>query len=214
MKSLVLKDLYNIAHNAKSVLVVLIFLSVFLTFTSDGDTSFLSVFCAVMCSTMVISSFSFDTYSNWEPYAMILPVTRRDVVRGKFMILLLLSVAGCALGFLLGLVSSAVLSDAPLDLREQLFYVLPGFTVSIFMSSTSTPLIFKFGAEKARMMLIGTFALPAVVIVLALKFLEQAGVHLSDQSVVQFFTFAPLLILVWAYLMYRLSCNIFAKKEL
>ncbi len=37
---------------------------------------------------------------------------------------------------------------------------------------------------------------------------------LTDQMVVTFFTAAPVLVLVWAYVMYRISCGIFQKKEL
>ncbi len=214
MKSLVMKDLYNVGHNMKSTLVVIFFMGVFITFTSDGDTSFYSIFCAVMFSMMVITSFSYDTLSNWEHYAMILPVTRRDVVRGKFAVLLLLSLTGAVLGLLVGLLSAAIVPNATLDLGEQAFYMLPSFTVSIFMGSTSIPLIFKFGAEKARLMLMATFVLPALLLIAVLKLMEQAGVHLTDQMVVTFFTAAPVLVLVWAYVMYRISCGIFQKKEL
>lgn len=214
MKSLVLKDLYNVSHNAKSTLAVIILMGVFLTFTSDGDTSFYSIFCAIMCSLMVITSFSYDTLSNWARYAVILPLTRRDVVRGKFVVLLLLSLVGAVLGLLVGLLSTAILPNATLDLGEQAFYILPGFTVSMFMGSTSIPLIFKFGTEKARLMLMGTFVLPALLVLAVMKLVERSGGQLTDQMVITFFTASPVLVLIWAYFMYRLSCNIFQKKEL
>lgn len=214
MKSLVLKDLYNVSHNAKSTLAVIILMGVFLTFTTDGNTSFYSVFCAIMCALMVITSFSYDTLSNWARYAVILPLTRRDVVRGKFVVLLLLSLVGAALGLLVGLLSTAILPSATPNLGEQAFYILPGFTVSMFMGSTSIPLIFKFGTEKARLMLMGTFVLPALLVLAVMKLVERSGGQLTDQMVVTFFTVSPVLVLVWAYLMYRLSCNIFQKKEL
>lgn len=214
MKSLVLKDLYNVGHNMKSTLAVIVLMGVFLTFTSDGDTSFYSIFCAIMFSLMVITSFSYDTLSNWEHYAMILPITRQDVVRGKFAVLLLLGLSGAVLGLLVGLLSAAIVPNATLDLGEQAFYMLPGFTISIFMGSTSIPLIFKFGAEKARLMLMGTFVLPAFLVLAVVKLMEHVGIQPTDQMVVTFFSVSPVLVLVWAYLMYRISCGIFQKKEL
>lgn len=214
MKSLILKDLYNVSHNAKSTLAVIVLMGIFLTFTTDGNTSFYSIFCAIMCSMLVITSFSYDTLSNWTRYAMILPVTRQDVVRGKFAVLLLFSLLGAALGFLVGLLSSAILPNADLNLGEQAFLVLPGFTISVFMGSTSVPLIFKFGTEKARLMLMGTFVLPALLLLAIFKLVERTGGQLTDQMVVNILTAAPLLVLVWAYLMYRVSCGIFQKKEL
>lgn len=214
MKSLVLKDLYTILHNSKAFLVMIVAMGFFLSFSSEGSGGFYTIFCCMMCAMLVVTTFSFDNLCSWEPYAMILPITRRDVVRGKFALLLLVSAVGALLGFAMSILTCAVLPSLTLDLKEQVFYLLPGFSVAMFMGSLSIPLIFKFGAEKARMLLIASFALPAILLALVLRALEKAGVHLTDQMVIRFFSLAPVLVLVFAFLMYLLSCRIFEEKEL
>lgn len=214
MKSLVLKDLYTVLHNSKAFLVMIVAMSFFLSFTSEGSGGFYTIFCCIMCAMLVVTTFSFDNLCNWEPYAMILPITRRDVVKGKFALLLLVSAAGALVGFALSVLTSTVLPGLTLDLKEQAFYLLPGFSIALFMGSLSIPLIFKFGAEKARLLLMASFALPAVALILSLKAMEKAGVSLTDQMVIGFFSLSPVLVLVFAFLMYLLSCRIFEAKEL
>lgn len=214
MKSLVLKDLYTVLHNSKAFLVMIVAMGFFLSFTSEGSGGFYTIFCCIMCAMLVVTTFSFDNLCNWEPYAMILPITRRDVVKGKFALLLLVSAAGALVGFALSVLTSTVLPGLTLDLKEQAFYLLPGFSIALFMGSLSIPLIFKFGAEKARLLLMASFALPAVALVLILRALEKVGVSLTDQMVIGFFSLSPVLVLVFAFLMYLISCRIFEAKEL
>ena len=167
-----------------------------------------------MSSMLVVTTFSFDHLSNWEPYAMILPITRKDVVRGKFALLFLVCAAGTVLGFVLGLLSCTLLPSLTLDLHEQVFYLFPAFSISLFMGSLSIPLIFKFGAEKARVLLMAAFCIPSVLLILALKTAENFGVHLSEQTFITILVFSPLLVLVFAFFMYQISCRVFEKKEL
>lgn len=214
MKSLVLKDLYTVLHNSKAFLVMIVAMGFFLSFTSEGSGGFYTIFCCIMCAMLVVTTFSFDNLCNWEPYAMILPITRRDVVKGKFALLLLVSAAGALVGFALSVLTSTVLPGLTLDLKEQAFYLFPGFSIALFMGSLSIPLIFKFGAEKARLLLMASFALPAVALVLILRALEKVGVSLTDQMVIGFFSLSPVLVLVFAFLMYLISCRIFEAKEL
>ena len=102
MKSLVLKDLYNIKCNAKSVLV-----SFLMGVLYAG---------AVLCSSLIISTFAYDDRCDWTKYAMVMPVSRKELVAGKYVMLILLVVGGIVLGFLASLVSNAITGQIPLNL--------------------------------------------------------------------------------------------------
>ena len=88
MKSLVLKDLFNIGHNAKSMLFILVVFAVALI-PFSGVEGYIFV-CAILCSMMIVTTFSFDDSSKWTRYAMIMPVSKKELVAGKFMVLALL----------------------------------------------------------------------------------------------------------------------------
>lgn len=85
MKSLVLKDLFNIGHNAKSMLFILVVFAVALI-PFSGVESYIFV-CAILCSMMIVTTFSFDDNSKWTRYAMIMPISKKELVIGKFAVL-------------------------------------------------------------------------------------------------------------------------------
>ena len=75
MKSLVLKDLYNIGHNAGAMLLVLAAVAAAVV-PASGAAPYMAS-CAVMCAMMLVTTFTFDEASGWTAYALVLPVTRR-----------------------------------------------------------------------------------------------------------------------------------------
>ena len=222
MKSLLLKDLYNISHNAKSMLVVLIFLAIAIVPTS-GPIAYM-VMCAVLCSMMIVTTFTFDDTCNWTPYALILPIGRRQIVLAKYAALAIF----CTVGILFGLVASGVgaflTSDGPFAAGgpvETLVGVLMGWSISFVMGSTAIPLVFRFGAEKARILIVAAFVIPAALViaiagVVTVALSGAAGVSgeaLPDSVMIALFCASPLAALAWGAAMYRLSCGIFAKAE-
>lgn len=64
MKSLVLKDLFNIGHNAKSMLFILVVFAVALI-PFSGVEGYIFV-CAILCSMMIVTTFSFDDSSKFD----------------------------------------------------------------------------------------------------------------------------------------------------
>ena len=78
MRSLILKDLYNIGHNAKSMLFMLAVLAVVLIPTS-GAPAYIIV-SAILCSMMIVTTFTFDDNSKWTRYAMIMPLSQENML--------------------------------------------------------------------------------------------------------------------------------------
>lgn len=114
MKSLILKDLYNIGHNTKSMLfIMVVFAAVFIP--SSGVEGYVCV-CAILCSMMIVTTFSFDDASKWNQYAMIMPVSRKELVAGKFIVLAIFCAVGSLFGMVMGLAGGLILKKVSLDL--------------------------------------------------------------------------------------------------
>lgn len=215
MRSLILKDLYNIGHNAKSMLFVLVVLAAVFIPTSDIG-SYIFV-CAIVCSTMIVTTFIFDDNSKWSRYSMIMPVSKKDLVGGKFVVLAIF----CLIGSLFGLAAAAIgglaLKKITLDLvgiGELLLLALAALIMSLVFGSISIPLIFRFGPEKGRVLLLVSFLIPAAIFFGVYQILILLGVEITDLLIFVLLCCSPIIALVWCYIMYQISCRIFAKQEL
>lgn len=215
MKSLILKDLYNIGHNAKSMLFILVVLAVAFIPTS-GVTGYIFV-CAILCSMMIVTTFSFDDNSKWARYAMITPVSKKDLVAGKFIVLAIFCLVGSLFGLAAGSIGGLIIRNISFDLAgigELLFFALTAWVISLIFGSMSIPLVFKFGAEKGRVLLVVSFLFPAAICFGIYQLLIILGVELTDRLVFALLCCSPVIALIWCYVMYQISYRIFAKQEL
>ena len=184
MKSLVLKDLFNIGHNAKSMLFILVVFAVALI-PFSGVEGYIFV-CAILCSMMIVTTFSFDDSSKWTRYAMIMPVSKKELVAGKFMVLAIFCAIGSLFGLIIGFIGGLITHKIVLDIvgiGELLFLTLVAWVISLIFGSMSIPLVFKFGAEKGRVLLLVSFLIPAGICFGIYQLLTMLGVALTDQIV-------------------------------
>lgn len=144
MKGLLLKDLINLKSTARLFLVFLIvFVALIL---ATGDFSSYSLSIVVLSAMLPFTAMALDERAKWDRTALCAPVKRSTLVLAKYILgLLLLFIALCA-GFLLGLIGGEEVSV----LLTQLF--LLGIS-GVLMLCVMLPLMFRFGAEKGRIVL-------------------------------------------------------------
>lgn len=215
MKSLILKDLYNIGHNVKSMLFILVVFAVALIPTS-GVAGYIFV-CAILCSMMIVTTFSFDDNSKWARYAMIMPVSKKDLVAGKFIVLAIFCLVGSLFGLVVGSIVGLTIKSISYDLAgigELLFLTLTAWVVSIIYGSMSIPLVFKFGAEKGRVLLLISFLFPAALCFGIYQLFIILGIELTEHFMFALLCCSPIIALIWCYGMYQISYRIFTKQEL
>lgn len=215
MKSLVLKDLLNIGHNAKSMLFILLVFAVALI-PFSGVEGYIFV-CAILCSMMIVTTFSFDDNSKWTRYAMIMPVSKKELVGGKFVVLAIFCAVGSLFGLVIGSIGGFVAQKITFDLSgivELLVLTLLAWAISFIYGSLSIPLVFKFGAEKGRMLLLVSFLIPAGICFGIYQLLMLLGIEFTDMLVIWLLCCSPIITLVWFCIMYKISYRVFIKKEL
>ena len=147
MKSLILKDLFNIGHNAKSMLFILVVFAVALI-PFSGVESYILV-CAILCSMMIVTTFFFDDNSKWTRYSMIMPISKKDLVAGKFIVLAIFCAIGGLFGLIVGFIGGLITNKIAFNLLgvgELLFLTLVAWVISLIFGSMSIPLVFKLGA--------------------------------------------------------------------
>lgn len=216
MKSLILKDLYNIGHNAKSMIFILLVLA-FALIPSSGVEGYI-IMSGILCSMMIITTFSFDDQSKWLKYAMVMPVTKKDIVISKFIVLLIFSAIGAVTGLVIGAIGGTIVHKGIFtsinNMLSLLFTGIVSLVVSEIAGSMSIPLLFKYGAEKARILMLVSCLIPAAIFFGIYKLFILLGVSFTDQTIFILLCCSPFFALVWNFLMYKISCALFARKEL
>lgn len=214
MKSLIQKDLFNISHSAKPMIFMLLIFA-FIIIPSTDQNGYI-VMSTLLCGMMVITSFSFDEHSKWNQYALIMPVSKKDLVAGKYIILFITTLVGAISGFLFASIGGIVFGKINLQadtFLQLLLVTLAAAMISIISGSTTIALIFQFGAEKGRLLLILSYLLPATICLAIYKVLVKLGINITDTFIFSLVCCSPIIALIWSYCMYKISCFIFLQKE-
>lgn len=216
MKSLILKDIFNIVHNAKSMLLMLVCF-MFLLIPQGGPESYIVVSC-LLCAMMIITTFSFDENSKWMKFAMILPLSKKDYVLSKFIVLLIFSLFGAVFGLLFGTVGGMVFGKFSGSTLESILSmtasILPGLAFGFIAAGLSIPLLFKYGAEKARMMMLISCGAPAALGAGVYQLLKIMGIQITEHTLTVLLYASPIAAIVLLFILYQISYIIFSKKEL
>lgn len=172
---------------------------------------------AVLCSMMIMTTFTSDDNSSWTRYAMIMPVSKKNLVAGKYAVMAIFCLVGSLFGLAVSLITGLALRKITVDLAgiiELLILTLAAFAISLISGSMSIPLVFRFGTERARVLLVVSILVPLSICFGIYQVLVLLGIELTDQLVFIFLCCSPIIALIWCYLMYRICCRIFEKQEL
>lgn len=145
--------------------VMMLFFAV--VFIPQGN-SFIFGIIILMFAMMVVTTISYDDLAKWDAYALTMPVTRKEMVLSKYLVMAILNTLGAVLSLIVGVVGSVIMGQS-FDL-EILAIIGAIYLIALIFGSVIIPLIYKFGTEKARLMLILCALLPTALMLLAEQF--------------------------------------------
>lgn len=204
MKSLILKDYYNIKNHIRQFLVVMALMGLSL-FPSLGAEGFI-VCCAIMTTMLTVTTFSIDERCMWEKYALIMPVSRKDYVRSKYIISWIFGGCGLAIGGL----SSLIFGSKEMQPMAILLSVMTGIALNLIATSIFIPCILRFGSENARIIMIGSAALPSLVIFIVYKAMLEFNIVIPKSFI---FLMIGVVVIGIPVISYKLSLKWFSQKE-
>lgn len=215
MKSLILKDLYNIGHNARSLVFSMIMCAGILVFTTGGQ-GFVYM-STIIFTMMILTTFAFDENCKWNNYAMTMPVSKKDMVISKYVVMIIFAVTGAVVGLLFGAVFTVAAKTVEMNTENVLAMftnAAAAFLTGIIFGSMEIPLVFRFGTEKSRLLMFFSFLVPAALFFGIYKLFVMAGVVFTDALIFRILCFSPLFAAVWVYVMFRISCAVFEHREI
>ena len=144
MLGLIKKDLLLMKTNAKSLLIIFI---IYLLMAINGNFDIV-VMLPLFMMVLLISTFGYDEYNNWDAYVNALPVGRKNIILSKYLTSAILLVCSSIISCIIAYVLTFFYEKS--DISHSLSYIggcLCGMLIAI---SLMYPLIFKYGSQKGR----------------------------------------------------------------
>lgn len=208
MLGLIKKDFLQIKNNSK-LIIVMLFVFFIMALQGEFDVSFIPPFIVVM---LFMTTFSYDEYNKWNSYAITLPSGRKSIVKSKYIASLILVIITVIIAFLLNFLVSII--NNKMDFVNIISIMMGSMFATILIQSIMYPFIFKFGMEKGR---IALFVLSFIIVGIVGLFSEVLNVNVSKNVILLFnnywFVFIPLVCIVGLLISYKISENIYLKKE-
>lgn len=206
MKGLLFKDIINLKKQAK-ILIVFAVIYMVMSF-STGNVSFLIGMMTILCTVLTITSLSYDDLANWDRYALSMPIERKTIVISKYVLGIGLCAFSAIIITLITLISSLFMKE--LSITETFFTLYIVSIIALIMISVCLPLMFKFGTEGGRMILLLVIGLPTILVVL----LGKIGVPLpSEEFLYSLLWVLPIIVIAIMIISIMISIKVYYKKE-
>ena len=149
MKGLIIKDLYQVGRYCRTMLLVIaVFLGV--SFFSR-ENEFFTYYPCLLCGMIPVTLLSYDERSGWSRSALSMPVTRSQLVSGKYLIGLIMVAAATVISVVAAVIRSGVTAGAPMTAGELVRTAEIMLAVGLMAPALCMPWMFKLGVEKGRM---------------------------------------------------------------
>lgn len=206
MKSLIIKDFLNVKGQLKVYGLLLIFYSVFSFATKATDV--IGAMFIMLSVLIVINTLSYDDKVKWDKYSLTMPISRSNIVLGKYTFgLILLTIA-----FLLSLGISTFTSLAINSTNSTNLVIanLAMLAIGIIFMSLILPILFKFGVEKGRMLMMLVLLIPVCIAMI----FQMLGIEFPQNTDLDYLIYViPVVVIVILVLSIVLSVKIYNKKE-
>lgn len=183
MKGLMKYDLMQIGSGLKGGFFVVYFLlmAVFNALSSDGNMfSYILIFISSMFG---ISAFTYEETYRWNRYTATLPVSTRQIVLARYLVIGIFILGGVGASLLLGAIS-VIAGTMQLTAAEWMLSMLECLIVCILYQEIILPIMYRFGADRGR-------------IVMMLFFIILFGVLYAAVTLIDF---VPLLTMTYSFI--------------
>lgn len=207
MKGLILKDIFGIKSFLKGTLFSIVIISSCFFFSVGSEGIIAAV--AIMCATMIVTTYTLDERYGWQRFAMAMPVSPQQYVGAKFVVNLIFCLAGVGIGT--GIALGLQAYKHTVDVQALLAVCGAALGVCLLFGALIIPLLTYFGAEKARLIMMGGIAIPTVIAYAVLDRVDVSAVTITDGQAKLILVGTIVAVMGIQLLSYLISVKIFMK---
>lgn len=173
MKGLLLKDMMVLKKQAVLLVVLVAVYGIYAV--ASGDNSIFGSVIVLLGAMLPITAMAYDEQAKWDKLALSMPVSRAALAMSKY----LMSLVTIGIATLCNLAIQWLLSGRLVWEDMTLIFVFSA--LGLLFVAILFPLMFQFGVEKSRLMIIGIVLVPVLLILLA----QSLGVPMPDEAGVE-----------------------------
>ncbi|OPJ57725.1 ABC-2 transporter permease [Clostridium oryzae] len=201
MMGLLLKDLINLKKNFMISSLAIVY--VFFQCIFYKDTSMFNMMIVLILIFAPMISISYDERSNWDRYALSMPLSKTDIVTSKYILGILLN----AIAFIINMIFN--LMGTSIGLHSNYLLALTFTSAGILFIAVYLPIIFKFDSEKGRYIFLIIYIMPFILGYLMFK----NNIMPSHQTINVLLVMFPFISLAAYVISAGISITIYSKKE-
>lgn len=218
IKGLITKDILQLkSYKRTLILYFIIFISS--SIIQEDSSSIIGMLIPLLTlifGMMSIATFSYDEMAKADNYLLTLPLTKKDIVKAKYILTISATVIGAILSLVISTLTLIIFKRPIPNIEEMLPLVLGAILGIGFVEAVQIPSIYKYGVEKGRIQIFGITIIIAFAIGIIVHIGEKISINMNGilDIISKFFpVFLILVIALIYFISYKISCRIYMKKK-
>ena len=219
IKGLITKDILQLKTYKRTLIIFIVIFTLTSISQESGLGNILAIMLTLGFGMFSMASFNYDELNKADRYILTLPLTKKEVVLSKYILVIGSTVIGNIIGITLGVVLTFAINKQVPNI-EELISVGLGSVLGIgIIEAIQIPCVYKWGAEKGRIQMVVVTALVALLAGGIIFIGEKATIQFPATNILEIFSkFLPLIFIgitiIIYYISYKVSYKIYFKKEI
>ena len=216
-KGLITKELVFLKAYKKN-LILFVIIAAMLCFLNDNITSFMPVYVPLVLGMIATNSFFYDGQANLDRYLLSFPLNKKDIIRTKYIYILLFTVLGSILGIVFAITLQSIKDSCLLNIDDIVSTGAGALFGMMILQMFQIPILIKFGYEKGKfiqMIVIVLIMMVASILSVTLIKITSLSLDKMLNMLKQYGLYIiGIVTALFYFLSYKISLNIYKKKEL
>ena len=219
IKGLITKDILQLKSYKKTLIIFIMVFALTSISAQDGVENMLVIMLTLGLGMFSMASFNYDEFNKADRYILTLPLTKKEVVLSKYILVIGSTVMGSIIGIMLSYIVTFAMNKQVPNIEEIISVGLGSVLGIGLIEAIQIPCVYKWGAEKGRIQMVIVTALVALLAGGIIFIGEKANIQLPANNILNILnTFLPLifigLTIIIYYISYKVAYKIYNRKEI
>ena len=163
IKGLITKDILQLKTYKRTLIIFIVIFTLTSISGEGGIGKMLAIMLTLGFGMFSMASFNYDELNKADRYILTLPLTKKEVVLSKYILVIGSTVIGSIIGMILSYIVTFAMSKQMPNIEEIIAVGLGGILGIGLIEAIQIPCVYKWGAEKGRIQMVIVTALVALL---------------------------------------------------